>query len=630
MRILSFIILLLLCIGPSLAASIQVTKGADGKDRLLLTTGQIRLRINPSRGGRVDSFRYAPWGEREIVKDKNHGLCNDHFWQEYWPGQFWEAQYSYKILANGPDEVSVRLSCLSQNKGVPQVAGIMVDKTYTIRENDRVIRVVVSLTNTTAEGKFIGYWLQNVCWLGGEKAGDQYFRTTKRGISQTSSNDANPPDAGFIREPQAGWTAAVDSASKDGLVFLMDYDDLWFLYNCTPANTIEWQYDAVAIPPGKSWETAVSIIPTSDLDTVSYASEQLLAGVTIREDKAAGKLEVTQTFEAVAGALPSLETSAGLETLVTNKVQPPTPPQRLTDIGLTPRTVKVTLPYDTRKREPAVLRLSWKGSDAQGKPLMISPEFWHAGSFVSNTHPTDGSPFYAIPSRPKQKTLLKPDTIARIVSPAPKVLFLKGFLSPAYQVNEAVAALDPKATVTEVFAYTGVFGPQLDAFPYDYDILMGYDLVVLGDLSIGHLGDVALEMLKDYVTHGGNLLVLGGPFAYGNGKYQGSVLNEMLPVTCRGPFDIKPGKGKITAEAPFDTIASLTALQCSYLHQVTAKPDGTVLLAQGTAPLLTIGKSGKGTVCCFTGTPLGKKNGTATPQWREVLARLLPRLGVKR
>ncbi|HEY3416727.1 MAG TPA: hypothetical protein VGM23_07570, partial [Armatimonadota bacterium] len=197
MRTLTFILFLLFCINTAFAASVQITNGDDGKERLLLTTSQLRLRINPNRGGRVDSFRYTPWGEREIVQDKNHGLCNDHFWQEYWPGQFWEAQYSYKILAHGPDEVSVRVSCLSRDKGVPQVAGIMVDKTYTIHEGDRVVHVTVSLTNTTAEGKFIGYWLQNVCWLGGDKGGDQYFRTTKRGISRTSSDDANPPDAGF-------------------------------------------------------------------------------------------------------------------------------------------------------------------------------------------------------------------------------------------------------------------------------------------------------------------------------------------------------------------------------------------------------------------------------------------------
>ncbi|HEY3415765.1 MAG TPA: hypothetical protein VGM23_02670, partial [Armatimonadota bacterium] len=209
---------LLVCASFAQAASVTVAKGADGKDRVTLANDLLTLQVNPARGARVDGFRYAPWGAISIMGDPNtHGLLVDHFWQEFWPGQFWEAKYDYQVLANGPDIASVKFSYLS--KGIPQVAGILVEKTITLYEHDRTVKVTIRLTNTTTEGRYVGYWLQNICWLGGDKEGDQYFRPSKRGIDQTSSDESNPRNGGFVREPQAGWLAAVDGKTQTGLVF---------------------------------------------------------------------------------------------------------------------------------------------------------------------------------------------------------------------------------------------------------------------------------------------------------------------------------------------------------------------------------------------------------------------------
>lgn len=613
----------------ALAASVQVTNGVDGKPRVVMATKALRVQIDPQRGGRVDSFQYAPWGKEDIIKDKGHGLFCDHFWQERWPGQFWDAVYDYKVVAQGPDEIAVRVSCLSRAGAMPEIAGILVEKTFTLREADDKVRVSIRLTNTAAEGKFIGYWQQHVCWLGDGKEGDRYFRPAKRGVSVTSSDAANPPDKGFIREPQDGWTAAVDARTGHGLVFLMAYNDLWFLYNCPPANTIEWQYDAVAIPAGKHWETAVTMMPTTGLPAISYASDRLLAGVECREET--GNLAVVATFQSVDGPLASLDVAAGLTELVSHKTAVPPEPRRLANLNRDTQTVTFSVPYDTAKREPAALRLDLRGADAAGKPLTASPEFWYGGNWVSNTKPGDGSPYYAIPSRPKVKSVIKPDVIARVKSPTPKVLYLKGFQSTAYGIEPALAALKPEVAVKVGYAYNGgVFGPQLDHFPYDYPVLLGYDLVILGDLSVGYLDAAALEMLKDYCAHGGNLLVLGGPFAYERGGYRESVLAEMLPVECREGVAFAAPKGKVTAAAPFDGIDDLGALRFFYLHAVTPKPGADTLVRYGTAPLLVGGRYGEGAVTCVMATPLGKLNGCDTPQWRELLARLLPTLGLMR
>ena len=154
------------------AATVQVTPGPDGKDRVVLDNGVLQLQIDPNRGARVDSFQCGPWGAVDIIADKRgQGLLVDHFWQEYWPGQFWEAKYEYQVVSPGPQEVAVKFTCLSVDKGVPQVAGIRLEKTVTLRENERTAQVAIRLTNTGTEGKYLGYWMQNIAWMGGDKAG---------------------------------------------------------------------------------------------------------------------------------------------------------------------------------------------------------------------------------------------------------------------------------------------------------------------------------------------------------------------------------------------------------------------------------------------------------------------------
>jgi uncharacterized membrane protein len=606
------------------AASVEVVKGDDG-DHVVLRNALVRLEVNPNDGAKVESYQVAAWGNKEIIaQPKYQGLFADHFWQEYWPGQMWAAKYAYKIVSAGPDEVAVTFSYLAQDKGVPQVAGIQVEKTISLREGSKVVRDSVRLTNTNQDGRSVGYWLQNVAWLGGDAKEDLYFRPSKRGVSVASSDDKDPPDAGFVRSPQAGWMGAIDQGTKQGLVFLMDWNDLWFLYNCTSANTMEWQYEAVAIPPGKSWQTEVTMIPITGLDSVSYASEQLLMSAKMSEDKAAGKLEVSETFAAAEAPIASLDVTTALEILPSNHKET-APAQIIGNLTAEPKSVQVSLSYDTLKREPAVVRVALGGKTAAGE-FSATPELWYGGSMVANTNPTDGSPFYPIPSAPKVRHLLKPDKIERIHAATPQVLYLKGLLAPQWRLEAALRRALPGVDVTECYMYNGVFGGTLDAFPYDYDKLMACDVVVIGDVSAAALGDTAMEMLSDYVQHGGRLLVLGGPLAYGSGGYRGSLLEKVLPVVSGGPFDLQPcaSPGPTEAAGALAGIAPYEFSKDNWVHRgVTVKPDAQVLLKVGATPLVVEGRSGQGTAVCVLATPVGPQDWCASRQWREALERLV-------
>jgi hypothetical protein len=617
------------------AASVKVVAGDDGTQHVVMENNLIHLEIDPDHGARVADLQYKTWSATKIIHDmKEQGLLADHFWQETWPGQFWDAKYDVKIVQQGPDEVSVTFSHLTADPSIPQLLGILLEKTITLKENERKVDVAIRLTNTTSVGKYVGYWMQNVCWLGGDLHGDRYFRPTKRGISQDTSDNQSPVDGGFIRDPQAGWMAAIDAKTQDGLVFFMDYNYLWFMYNCTPANTIEWQDDAVALPAGKSWDTAISVVPTSKLDAVSFASKHLLASVTFKEDPAKNQLEVAQNYVATDLALPSVEVQAELETLLTHQKSPGASAQ-LSNLGLDPQSVTLDLPYDTKKREPAVIRLTWKGTTAGGEAFTEKTELWYPGTFISNTNPTDGSPLYSIPSAPREKVVIKPDKIERIVQAQPHVLFLQGLMAPSYHLEQAIQKVSPGAEIKNGYAYNGgVFGWGIDFFPYDYSALMSYDLVVIGDVNTASLGETGIEMLKDYCRAGGNLLVLAGPCAYGDGGYQASGLQEILPVSSGAAFDLRAvEKGSaMTSTFPAGLLSAsdAAALRPAYLNQVKAKPGAQVLLACGSWPMLTFGHYGSGTICCVTAPPMGKNIFCDQPSWQKVQEYLFPKLGLKR
>jgi len=633
-RLTYFLVVMVFLSGLSsiFAASVSVEKGPQGKAELVLKNNLMRLEIDPQRGARVDSFKFKPWGKIEIIQAKrSQGLFVDHFWQESWPGQFWTADYHYRIISRSPGEVSVAFSYLSRNKGVPGVAGILLKKTITLKDNSRVVKVKVSLTNTTPEGKYVGYWLQNIGWLGGNKQGDDYFRPSLRGISKISSDNPSPANGGFVRAPQAGWTAAIDQRTETGLVFLMDYNYLWFLYNCAPASTVEWQYDAVAIPPGKTWQTEISLLPISGMASLSFASKNVLAGIGLKENKLKNTLEITGTFMAAEERIGSLEIKTGIESLLSHKTETAVRPQQLRNLGFEPQKVSFSLPYDTQKGEPLAVKISLQGTTLGGKTFKEHFELWYPGSFGKNRNPTNGFPFYKIPSPAKQKVLLKPKKIVRTYKKHPQVLFLQGLLSDIYKLKTAIKKISPDSRIKGGYAYNGVFGPHLDYFPYDYKTLMSYDLIIVGDISAATIGETGLEMLKDYVRYGGNLLVLGGPFAYGDGGYRGTAMDKILPVRSQGPFDIRPVTGvmKLRPDQQIIKAGPLKVLKVEYLHRVKVKPGSKVLLSYGGYPFLVAGTYGTGKVICLTGTPLGKTDFYNTREWGKVLADIFNYLGLK-
>lgn len=87
-----------------------------------------------------------------------------------------------------------------------------------------------------------------------------------------------------------------------------------------------------------------------------------------------------------------------------------------------------------------------------------------------------------------------------------------------------------------------------DRFPGDLVKLQDYDAVILANVprGAGGLSDDQQKLLASYVHDmGGGLVMIGGPDTFGAGGWQGSKLEEVLPVEMDIPAQRQVGKGAL-------------------------------------------------------------------------------------
>jgi uncharacterized membrane protein len=156
---------------------------------------------------------------------------------------------------------------------------------------------------------------------------------------------------------------------------------------------------------------------------------------------------------------------------------------------------------------------------------------------------------------------------------------------------------------------------QLSLIPFPIDDifleeLKNFDLVVFDDFSYrAYFNPVYLERVRDFVRDGGGLAMFGGARTFDSGGYGDSALRDVLPVEldgkgsyqARGPLQavLTPAgkKHPITRLLPDpkmneDTWAKLPPL--TGMNQVRAVRGETLLATKDGAPLLAIGRYGKG------------------------------------
>ncbi len=126
--------------------------------------------------------------------------------------------------------------------------------------------------------------------------------------------------------------------------------------------------------------------------------------------------------------------------------------------------------------------------------------------------------------------------------------------------------------------------------------------VVLADVAAGPDDCLPPHLIADIeraVREGASLLVLGGPFALGKGAYAGTPLEELLPVTLVGPWELR----RFDDPQPLDAVAGQAAVR--WYHEVSPRAESRVPLRAADRPMAVSWQLGEGRVGVFLGTTLG-------------------------
>ncbi len=489
-----------------------------------------------------------------------------------------------------------------------------------------MIRVEQAIMNSTDESRAAGLYIQQNLGMGGIYHGDNWYLPSTRGIEvhvQADKPGGQSVGPDFISDPVDGWLAVKDRKSERGLLFVFDYNYLAKTY--TSGGTGEWFMESVPIAPGKSFRTEYFVKPVRGFTDFTYGSKRLVADIQA-DETGEGTVRVSHDIASVTRGLDDVSVELQVtgwkskRRLITRsfKVDRLTSAKERQQFSFTPKALNDGIVISAVVRsggEEDRYEYFYAGEKAERERRSVS--FATKGRAVASSR---GDAYFRKQPR-RQKTFDKPDfaTVARPDPQRYRCLVVFGLFTHLLNLDDAVAGRSPafpksRASLPLVeFDWANCPPNGVEKFPGTYDELFRYDLVVLSDVNYKALGDIGMEMLCDYVHEGGSLLVVGGPYAYGNGEFGGSRFLDVLPVHLSGPFDLKwAGKGRswrltpalanhaVLGGVPFDQQPRVF-----WHHFLTPKKGSVVALKAGDKPALVLGRYGKGKVAALSLSPTG-------------------------
>ena len=210
----------------------------------------------------------------------------------------------------------------------------------------------------------------------------------------------------------------------------------------------------------------------------------------------------------------------------------------------------------------------------------------------------------------------------------PRVLAVQGLWNEQYRLPEALSEAGG-ANLIEALHYHGAPSSGLHYLRGEgaYDLprkpedLFGYDLLVLTNVAARTFSEEQVQMIGDFVSNGGGLLLLGGYWTLDKGGMRGTPLEEILPVRIdadrgRLPYDLKGLPLEPKGSHPVTALADWSAKPCVFFYnRVSARDGATVPLAAGEHPMLILGQHGKGRTAVFAGSVCGVAPEGVTPIW---------------
>jgi len=218
-------------------------------------------------------------------------------------------------------------------------------------------------------------------------------------------------------------------------------------------------------------------------------------------------------------------------------------------VGLPDRAVQVELREGDKLLASEGLRLD-SGPGSQSVTLLVTPETIGRHTYTVRI-PTD-------PAERREENNTR-EVHLLVTDPKIRVLYIEGVVRPEYKPLKSLLETDSNVELLSLvqvrkgeFLQAGTLRDvALTGFPQTLDDMRRFDVFILGDLDRSYFSAAQLEDLKTAVSEGRGLVMIGGYHSFGPGGYEGTPVEEMLPVWV-GPRAIgqetTPFVLKLTAE----------------------------------------------------------------------------------
>lgn len=646
-------LLMLACVTPRLAA--QERKGAfieeiedeDGDKVILMESEWISMRLMPGIGSTVTRFVFRPTQNEilDLVDPKNlkagGGLLQDNIWEQDWRFQELRGKwYDYVITKRGPDEVQVVFETKlagwigADKSGIKSklLEDVKIRRTVTLQQGTPYFLFDVELINEGTCAKLPLYWSHNSAVLDAV-GGDHEFRPSDLGINEL------PGGSDYVYHFNQGWSASVSPSRREGVVYLMDYDYIQFLYNCG-TTTSEWIYDNLLILMGRPVKTRIYILPTMGLEKVDHATEYFITQT--KPSRVNGELrvqyKVTASYQKVRKLTFVPELVYNLMGGESERKRATLPPVEFTELGVEPQMRETV--FKEPCNDPVIIRTTAFMEMADGTQQQRVFEYFHIGDYSlgKNVQKDMHTPVARLDKRAQNPFIPVPAENLTVNRKDFKVFAILGANSRVLGLEDSLRAVPNLSLDVGYHPGFEVFQTGLTDFPYDYDRLFDYRVMVLNNALFDMARFVGMSIFANYLDRGGGLVYGGGENVLGLTKS-----NTNHPIYRYLPVEMKSRILKETVqlnspvkEHPIFTGVNLDNLPYTYFHQnVKVRPDAPgevkVLLKAGDQPFIVVceQKTGQRTVVVL-GLPFGdpaenpgKPAFYAWPEWKKLYANLV-------
>ncbi|MBR2425424.1 MAG: hypothetical protein IKB16_01660, partial [Lentisphaeria bacterium] len=445
------------------------------------------------------------------------------------------------------------ISALEQETVLTKTAaGLDLDGVTLIRqikaEQDR-ITLRFTLKNTTKHLRYVSFGFRSNFRIGQHGIDVNYIPTENNVLDLDYQNAlwnyyTKPGEWHYnLVEP---WYAVLNK-NRTGVAFLADYNVLVAAYLSNNMRIRGMMLDGGMLPPGKTFSTVITVLPLKHLNSIATVTEQFSAGFGSDRNL---QLEI----------LPSRD-----GTIKGNVVVKEVTGKELgrTAIQITGRKMQTaSIPLQAAKPATQTVNFcilngipfeQYRENGFRTQPLpMVPPVFTHKRNIPPKK--ADTAAGNQIQIKQQKKALLLFGFYANFFRF--DKIFKNWKLNTISARPQGIPDIPPATTIGE------------------------YSFILLGNVNYESVRPM-ISRLESYVRNGGNLVVCGGPFAYGCGGYDGTVLEKLLPVIPK-PFDLRPAAGdRIYDKAVSFSLPGKDTPQLWWLHKVQCKPGSEILLNAG-------------------------------------------------